>query len=51
MRCKGFFLCEVVVVLALVSLALRYMITVDIALSRQADHVLLDVMEIVASTR
>ena len=51
MRCRGFFLYEVVVVLALLSVTVRYIITVDIALSRQADHILLEVIEMVASTR
>jgi|GEM_PF-4394428 len=51
MRCRGFFLYEVVIVLAVLSIALRYVVTVDIALLQQADRLLQEAIEVVALTR
>ena len=51
MRCRGFCLYEVVVVLAVLSVALRYVITVDVFLLQQADHLLQQAIEAVALAR
>lgn len=48
MRYRGFFLYEVVIVLAVLSVALRYIIMVDVSLSKQVDNLLQAVIEAVS---
>jgi hypothetical protein len=51
MRYRGFFLCEVVVVLAVLSVALRYIMVVDFSLSQRADRLLAETVEVVGLAR